>query len=315
MELDFRELSDRISDMVSEVTKSVVTVYTTVPEISLFFGPRVLHGAGSGFIVREGLVVTNAHVVLRAKEINIVFSDGSSGRGKILAADPMRDLALIEADTSSFPAAKLGDSDRVRVGEIVFAVGSPLGMTGASVSMGVVSSLGRAIIDEQNGIYLDDLIQTDAAINPGNSGGPIVNCLGEAVGVATAIIPFAQGIGFAIPINSVKRFLNSIGRYGRPLRIWIGVFVVPLNPNIAKMYEIPYKEGLIVVQVVPRSPAATKGIRPGDVIIEVGGRKMVKAIDLRNALEDLYGLECVDMKIYREGKVLDLCIPMIAEAL
>lgn len=315
MEFDFREMSEKIADMVSEVTKSVVTVYTTVPEVSLFFGPRVLHGAGSGFIAREGMIVTNAHVVSRAKGINLVFSDGSSIGGKVLAADSMRDLALVEADTSGFPAAKLGDSDGVRVGEVVFAVGSPLGMTGTSVSMGVVSSVGRAIVDEQLGIYLDDLIQTDAAINPGNSGGPIVNCLGEAVGVATAIIPFAQGIGFAIPINSVKRFLSSIERYGRPLRVWIGVFVAPLNPNISKMYGIPYREGLIVVQVVPRSPAASKGLKPGDVILEAGGKRMVRTSDLRNALEDNYGSECVDLKVYRDGRVLDTCVPVLAERL
>ncbi len=315
MEIDLREISLKISGMVSEVTRCVTTVYTSVPEISLFFGPRVLQGAGSGFIVREGLVATNAHVVARAKEINLVFSDGSSSRGRVLAADPMRDLALVEADTSNFPAARLGDSDGVRVGEVVFAVGSPLGMTGTSVSMGVVSSLGRAIIDEQIGVYLDDLIQTDAAINPGNSGGPIVNCSGEAIGVATAIIPFAQGIGFAIPINSVKRFLNSIDRYGRPLRVWIGVFVAPINPNIAKMYDIPYKEGLIVVQVVPRSPASTKGVKPGDVILEAGGRRMAKASDLRNTLEDLYGSDCVDLKIYRDGRLLEICVPVVAEVL
>ncbi|MCS7102454.1 MAG: trypsin-like peptidase domain-containing protein [Candidatus Korarchaeum sp.] len=315
MEFDFRGMSDKIADMVSEVIKSVVTIYTAVPEMSLFFGPRVLHGAGSGFIVKEGLIVTNAHVVSRAREINLVFSDGSSSGGRLLAADSMRDLALIETDTSSFPAAKLGDSDKIRVGEIVFAVGSPLGMTGTSVSMGLVSSLGRAIVDEQIGIYLDDLIQTDAAINPGNSGGPIVNCLGEAVGVATAIIPFAQGIGFAIPINSVRRFLSSIERYGRPLRVWIGVFVAPLNPNISKMYGIPYKEGLIVVQVAPRSPAATKGLKPGDVILEASGRKMVRTSDLRNTLEDIYGSECVDLKIYRDGRVLNICVPVLAERL
>jgi len=265
--------------------------------------------------VKEGFVVTNAHVVMRAREISIVFSDGSSDSGRLLAADPMRDLALIEVDTTGFPSTKLGDSDKVRVGEIVFAVGSPLGMTGTSVSMGVVSSLGRTIVDEQSGIYLDDLIQTDAAINPGNSGGPIVNCMGEAVGMATAIIPFAQGIGFAIPINSVKRFMSSMERYGRPLRAWIGAFVAPLNPNIAKMYEIPYKEGLIVVQVVPRSPAALKGIKPGDVILEAGGRRMVKASDLRNALEDLHESDCVDIKIYRDGKILELCVPVVVERL
>lgn len=313
--IDFREMSERISEMVSEVTKSVVTVYTTVPEISLFFGPRVLHGAGSGFIVRKGLIVTNAHVVARAREISVVFNDGTSDRGKLLAADSMRDLALIELDTGDFPEMKLGDSDGVRIGEIVFAVGSPLGMTGTSVSMGVVSSLGRAIMDEQSGIYLDDLIQTDAAINPGNSGGPIVNCSGEAIGVATAIIPFAQGIGFAIPINSVKRFLSSLEKYGRPIRAWIGVFVAPLNPNIARMYEIPYKEGLIIVQVVPRSPAAARGLKPGDVILEAVGRKMIKASDLRNALEDSYGAECVDLKVYRDGKILEVCVPVMVEKL
>jgi S1-C subfamily serine protease len=310
--MDFKEISDRIASMVSEIAESVVTVYTTVPEISFFFGPRVLHGAGSGFIARKGIVVTNAHVVARAKEINVVFSEGSSSRGKLRALDTMRDLALVEVD-SDLPPLRMGDSDSVRIGELVFAVGSPLGLTGTSVSMGVISAVGRAIIDEASGIYLDDLLQTDAAINPGNSGGPIVNCGGEAVGVATAIVPFAQGIGFAIPINSVKRFLSMIEKYGRPIRAWIGVFVAPLNPNISQMYGIPQREGLIVVQVIPRSPAASKGIRPGDVIVEAAGRKLIKASDLRNALEDNYGSDCVNLKVYRDGSSFEVCVPLIVE--
>ncbi|RSN73039.1 MAG: serine protease [Thermoproteota archaeon] len=310
--MDFREMSNRITSMVSEIAKSVVTVYTMIPEISLFFGPRLLQGAGSGFIAKKGIVVTNAHVVARAKEISIVFSDGSSSKGWLRAIDTMRDLAIIETDTD-LPPLRMGDSDTVRIGEIVFAVGSPLGLTGTSVSMGVISAIGRIIIDEANGIYLDDLLQTDAAINPGNSGGPIVSCEGEVIGIATAIIPFAQGIGFAIPVNSVKRFLSMIEKYGRPIKAWIGVLVAPLNPSISQMYGIPQKEGLIVVQVIPRSPAALKGIRPGDVIIEASGRKLVKASDLRNAIEDSYGSDCIDLKIYREGDLFEVCVPLIVE--
>ncbi|MEM2589842.1 MAG: trypsin-like peptidase domain-containing protein, partial [Zestosphaera sp.] len=214
--MELREFSSRISDLITVVSKSVVTIFTLVPSIDIFFRYREVRGAGSGFFVEPGLIVTNAHVVMNAREVVVLVPKHGKERAKVLVADPYRDLALLKVGVSDAEPLPLGDSDKLKVGDLVFAIGSPLGLPGPSVSMGVVSALGRTITGEN--IVLEDLVQTDAAINPGNSGGPLINVDGEAVGVATAIIPYAQGIGFAIPINTVRRFIQMIREYGTVVR-------------------------------------------------------------------------------------------------
>lgn len=280
-----RELSDEIADIVSRVKDSVVTVATEVRvPIPFFFGlEERARGFGSGFVVAPGLVVTNAHVVRSAASLTLTFSDGFSAGGRLVAADPSRDLALLEAPDHGRPIA-MGDSRSVRVGEIVLAIGSPLGLFEHSVTMGVISATGRTVRAEE--LVLEDLIQTDAAINPGNSGGPLVNLEGQAIGVATAIVPFAQGIGLAIPINHVKRFVKMVEKYGRPLKAWIGVHVLPINPTIAGIYRLPSSRGLLVAGVVRGSPAHRAGIREGDVLVRANGRDLEKSGDLREEVEE-----------------------------
>jgi S1-C subfamily serine protease len=264
------EFSREISDLVERVRDAVVTVIVeAVDPLSLIETP--VKGVGSGFIVGEGLAVTNSHVVRSAERVRIIYSDGETGVGRVLASDPYRDLALFEIDRSGARYIRLGDSDRVRIGEIVLVIGSPLGIPGPSVTMGIISSKGRTIVADEGRIVLEDLLQTDAAINPGNSGGPLINVAGEAVGVTTAMIPYAQGIGFAIPINHVKRFITILSRYGKPIRAWIGVFVAPLTPQLARMLRLEENKGVIVIRTVPGSPAEDAGIRRSDVIIRAGG--------------------------------------------
>ncbi|MEM1921307.1 MAG: trypsin-like peptidase domain-containing protein, partial [Desulfurococcaceae archaeon] len=214
--VDIRVFSDSIANIVERVIDSVVTISTARITFDLFsFGFRELRGIGSGFVItRDGYIITNYHVVKDARTVDIYFRDGLSMRGDVVATDPYRDLALLKIDMNTKPVS-LGDSDSIRIGEIVLAIGSPFGLMGPTVTMGVVSAVGRTIIGEN--IILEDLIQTDAAINPGNSGGPLINTEGKAIAVATAIIPYAQGIGFAIPINSVKRFIDMLNKYGRPV--------------------------------------------------------------------------------------------------
>lgn len=311
--MELREFSSRISDLITSASRSVVTVFTLVPSIDIFFRYREVRGAGSGFFVEPGLIVTNAHVVMNAREVVVLIPKHGKERARVLVADPYRDLALLRVGVSDTESLPLGDSDKLKVGDLVFAIGSPLGLPGPSVSMGVVSALGRTIAGEN--IILEDLVQTDAAINPGNSGGPLINVDGEAIGVATAIIPYAQGIGFAIPINTVRRFIQMIREYGTVVRAWLGVYVTPLTEEAVKLYELPVSEGVVVVNIVPGSPADKHGLAIGDIIIEANNRPVRKVSDLRAAVEESISYECVNLKIVRGHKTISKCVPPVVERL
>lgn len=308
--MDLREISREIASVVKDVKSSVVTVSTEIPHPALFFGYEPVRGYGSGFIISPGFVVTNAHVVREAARVAVVFSDGFISDASIVALDPQRDLALLKTIQHGEPI-RLGDSDKLEVGEIVLAIGSPLGLLENTVTMGVVSAVGRTITAQN--MLLEDLIQTDAAINPGNSGGPLINLNGEAVGVATAIIPFAQGIGFAIPINTVKRFVDMVFKYGRPLRAWIGVYVVGLNPTMAALYRLPITEGLLVVRVVPRSPAEISGVYEGDIIVTANNKPVRKPSDLRHIIEESIDKGYISLEIIRRGIKTKLDVKIIVE--
>jgi len=294
--MDLRDLSREIASIVKKVKQSVVTISTVIPHPMSFLGYEPVKGYGSGFIIAPGYVVTNAHVVSGASRVYVIFSDGYASEAELLAVDPHRDLALLQTVEHGVPI-KLGDSDKLEVGEIVLAIGSPLGLLENSVTMGVVSAVGRSISSRE--ILLEDLIQTDAAINPGNSGGPLINLEGEAIGVTTAIIPFAQGIGFAIPINTVKRFIEMIRKYGRALRAWIGIYVMPLNPTISALYRIPVQEGLLIVRIIPSSPAERSGLLEGDIILSVEGKPARKVGDLRKAIEENIDKGYVELEVVR----------------
>lgn len=291
-----KDLSREVANIVKSVKNSVVTISTEIPHPMSFLGYEPVKGYGSGFILAHGYIVTNAHVIAGAARVRVVFSDGFISEAGVLAADPVRDLALLETIEHGEPI-RLGDSDKLEVGEIVLAIGSPLGLLENSVTLGVVSALGRTIAS--GNILLEDLIQTDAAINPGNSGGPLINLDGEAVGVATAIIPYAQGIGFAIPINTVKRFIDMVRKYGRPVRAWIGVYVFPINPSIAALYRIPVQEGLMVVRVVPGSPAERAGLWEGDIVVSANNKPTRRVGDLRAAIEESVDRGFVELEVVR----------------
>jgi len=307
-----RDISEKISSLVEEVRDSVVTIFVEKPELSMFFTIQRLRSVGSGFGVSNKYVITNAHVVGEAINVMVIYADGSRGEGEVLARDVSRDLALIRVYESVKPV-KLGDSDNVKVGELVLAVGSPLGLPGPSVSLGVVSALGRTIVGEN--VFFEDLIQTDAAINPGNSGGPLINMVGEAIGVTTAMIPYAQGIGFAIPINVVKRFIYMLEKYGRPLRAWIGVYVAQLTRDMSRLLNIPVDEGVVVARVVPGTPAYYAGVREGDVIVKANDRVVKKIRDLRESIEDSIDKGYVVLEIIRSGVKHRAELPIMIEEL
>ena len=279
--------SQPVPRIVARVLPAMVSVTTRLIERDQFNQPLPTRGLGSGFIVdRRGYVLTNFHVVDDAEEIKVTLSDGRSFRGTLVGADRFTDLALLKIDGTGLAAVGLGDSSRLAVGETVIAIGSPLWIEGGpTVTVGVVSALGRSM--EQAGLpILHNLIQTDAAINPGNSGGPLLNLRGEVVGINTAVIASAHGIGFSISINEAKPVVRELMTHGRIVRASLGVVGVSVTPQVAYANNLPVERGVLVVRVEPGSPAGKAGIEPGDIITRAGG---VTIRDLHHFHEALKG--------------------------
>ncbi len=225
---------------------------------------------GSGFIIsKDGYILTNNHVVANADEINVTLSNNHTYKAKIIGTDPKTDIALIKINPKGddLTVVKLGDSDKLQVGEWVLAIGNPFGFS-RTVTAGIVSAKGRVIGE---GPY-DSFIQTDAAINPGNSGGPLINLKGEVVGINTAIIAAAQGIGFAIPINMAKAILPQLKKNGKVIRGWLGVYIQNVTKDLADYFGMKEPHGALVSQVVEGSPAAKAGMKRGDIIIKYDGK-------------------------------------------
>lgn len=284
---------DRIVEMIEEASKSVVNINTLRVFHDFFYQVVPVEGIGSGFIFDEkGYILTNYHVVEGAKRIVVTLVDGRTFEAKFIGAYRGLDIAVLKIDADNLVVAKLGDSDKLRVGQRVFAIGNPFGLAGGpTVTSGVISALKRTIHSER-GIFRD-LVQTDAAINPGNSGGPLVNINGEVVAINTAIIPFAQGIGFAIPINAAKEVAREIILYGSYARPWLGISGVSVNRQIAEYYDLPVEHGVLVARVTPDSPADKAGIERGDIILEFDGKRIDGIEELQKILaEKKHGCEC-----------------------
>ncbi len=237
---------------------------------------------GSGVIIDpSGIALTNAHVVERATEIEIITLDGRKHKAKVVGADKKTDLAVLKLDDgkATFSYLRLGDSDRVQVGDWVLAVGSPFGLQ-ATVTAGIISAKARQI---GQGPF-DDFLQTDAAINPGNSGGPLVNMAGEVIGINTAIVAGGTGIGFAIPSNMAKKIYTELLAKGKVARGWLGVSIQPLTPELAKSFGAKDNKGVLVSDVIPDSPAAKAGLQAGDILLEFDGKKLEAPSDLQRAV-------------------------------
>lgn len=256
---------------------------------------RVLRGLGSGFVIDpSGQILTNAHVVDEADTVTVSFQDGRILPGKVLGKDPVTDVAVIQVQAENLPTVALGDSERVRHGQWAIAIGNPLGLQ-ETVTVGVISGTERSSVD----IGIPDkrvgFIQTDAAINPGNSGGPLLNAKGEVIGINTAILQGSQGLGFAIPINTAQRIAQQLITQGYVEHPYIGIQMVTLNPQIKQQinaapnsnFQVEEDEGVLVVQVGRGSPAAKAGLRPGDVIHQVNGQSITRAIALQQLLDQV----------------------------
>ncbi|MBD1908438.1 trypsin-like peptidase domain-containing protein [Funiculus sociatus GB2-A5] len=286
------------------------------PFFRRFFGEELprgpmqerLRGQGSGFIIdKSGIILTNSHVVNRADKVTVRLKDGRTLEGKVQGADPVTDLAVIKInDSSDLPVAPLGDSNEVQVGDWAIAVGNPLGLDN-TVTLGIISTLKRS--SAQVGIpdKRIDFIQTDAAINPGNSGGPLLNQQGEVIGINTAIRADAMGIGFAIPINKAKVISSALARGEKVAHPYLGIQMATLTPEVAAEnnsdpnapFEVPEINGILVVRVLPNTPAAASGMRRGDVIVQIDGQAVETAAELQRIVDSSRIGQMLEMKVQR----------------
>jgi S1-C subfamily serine protease len=266
-------------------------------------------GSGSGFVFTpDGFILTNSHVVHDAARLDVALLDGRHEQAEVVGDDPATDLAVVRIHLPNLVAAQLGDSQAIRVGQLVIAIGSPYGFQ-ATVTAGVVSALGRSL-RSKTGRLIDNVIQTDAALNPGNSGGPLVNSRGEVIGVNSAVILPAQGICFAIGINTAKFVATQIMRNGRVRRSYIGVGAqnVPLLRRVVRFYGLPAENGVLVISVEDGSPAQRAGLQMGDVIVSFAGTPVTAIDDLHRLLtEEQIGVRS-ELVAIRNMEKLDLSV-------
>jgi S1-C subfamily serine protease len=301
--------SEAVVGAAERISPSVVKIDITQATRSRSGETRERHGGGSGFVFTpDGLILTNSHVVHSASCIAVSLPDGRRFPAHTIGDDPATDLAVIRIDAPNLPAAQLGDSQRLRVGQLVIAVGNPYGFQ-YTVTAGVVSALGRSL-RSYSGRLIEDVIQTDASLNPGNSGGPLVTSDGQVVGVNTATIMGAQGLCFAIGINTAKFVAGRILQHGKIRRSYIGVEAqtTPLHRRLVRFYDLPKESGVVVMSVEDGSPAQRAGLRVGDVIIVLDGAPIAGVDDLHRLLTDAKVGGSSRMTILRWTEKLELQI-------
>lgn len=270
----------KILDIIEKASKSVVNISTVKLVHNIFYQAVPVAGMGSGTIIDEdGLILTNNHVVGGAEKIGVTLWNNEVLEGTIVGLCAVHDIAVVKVKGENLSALELGDSDKLRVGQGVYAIGNPFGLAGGpSVTSGVISALHRTIESERG--LIENLVQTDASINPGNSGGPLVDAEGKVVAINTAIIPFAQGIGFAIPINSAKTCTSDMLAGGVSRRPWLGVIGLTLTREISRYYGLPIDHGVLVTKIAEGSPAENAGMADGDIILEIDNVETRRIEDL-----------------------------------
>ncbi|MCK9419300.1 MAG: DegQ family serine endoprotease [Nitrospirae bacterium] len=321
------QLSEAQSEVAAVATPSVVNISTTRviksreempldlfedPFFRRFFGDQVPHpnapkeqkeqSLGSGVIVSEdGYIITNNHVIEKAQEIKVLLSTKKAYKAKLIGADPKTDLAVIKIDVNGLTALPWGDSNKLKVGEIVFAIGNPFGLN-QTVTMGVIGAVGRANVGIAD---YEDFIQTDAAINPGNSGGALINARGELIGINTAILSRTggyQGIGFAIPSSMAKQVMDSLLKYKKVVRGWLGVSIQEVTSDLADEFGVKDQKGSLVSSVMKGSPAEKAGIKQGDVILQYNGKLVEDTGHLRNMVSQTPINTTVKVTLLRDKK-------------
>jgi serine protease Do len=324
------EMGRSVAPLVDSIKESVVTIRSLkfIPRalrsdpFSQFFNERfgletprarepAQQGLGSGFIIdQRGTILTNNHVVAGADEVQVVTSDGRVMPAKVVGSDPGTDVAVVRLTRppGGLKVARLGDSDKLRVGDYVLAIGNPLGL-GQTVTMGIVSAKNRTV----DGLLdFQDFIQTDAAINQGNSGGPLFNFAGEVIGINSAILnpARAMNVGFAIPMNLAKSIADQLLKTGRVGRGYLGIVSQPLTPELARRLGADVQAGALVNQVVRGGPAEAGGLRPNDIVVEVAGRRIESGAGLTNVIKSRRPGEAVSVGVIRQGKRIDLTVTL-----
>ncbi|MDW0167066.1 MAG: trypsin-like peptidase domain-containing protein [Nitrososphaeraceae archaeon] len=310
---------ESIINAVESVSKSVVNIASVRMMQDQLFRVFPVQGVGSGIVIdTRGHILTNNHVIDGTDRLRVTFGDSKQVNAKVVGKDEETDLAVVRAelDTNSndeitLQPANFGNSEELKVGQIVMALGNPFGLTGGpTVTAGIISSLNRNV-QFDNGIL--ELVQTDAAINPGNSGGPLINTNGEVVAINTAKIPYGQGIGFAVPINTVKSVLTDLVENGHVTRPWIGISTVKLDPRIASFYRLPLVHGALIVNVEPYSPADNAGLRRGDIIEEINGNKIENPSQISSYIRKKKMVnDTVTVAINRYGRVYEVHLQLEA---
>lgn len=311
---------ESIINAVEGVSKSVVNIASVRMMQDQLFRVFPVQGVGSGIVIdTRGHILTNNHVIDGTDRLRVTFGDSKQVNAKVVGKDEETDLAVVRAELDTnrndgkitLQPANFGNSEELKVGQIVMALGNPFGLTGGpTVTAGIISSLNRNV-QFDNGIL--ELVQTDAAINPGNSGGPLINTNGEVVAINTAKIPYGQGIGFAVPINTVKSVLTDLVDNGHVTRPWIGISTVKLDPRIANFYRLPLVHGALIVNVEPYSPADNAGLRRGDIIEEINGNKIENPSQISSYIRKKKMVnDTVTVAINRYGRVSE--VPLQLEA-
>ncbi len=325
------QLSEALSEVAAVSTPSVVNISTTRvinsrdeapfdffddPLFRRFFGDQLPRqdvpkehkeqSLGSGVIVSEdGYIITNNHVIEKAQEIKVLLGDKRDFKATLIGADPKTDLAVIKIEARGLPALPWGDANKLKVGELVFAIGNPFGLN-QTVTMGVISAVGRANVGIAD---YEDFIQTDAAINPGNSGGALLNVRGELVGINTAIISRTggyQGIGFAVPSSMARQVMDSLVKYKKVVRGWLGVSIQEVTSELAEEFGVRNLKGALVSRVMKGSPADKAGIRQGDVILQFNGKEVEDTGHLRNMVSQTPLASKVKIRLLRQKKDLEV---------
>ena len=315
-----------IADVANKVSDSVVSITTEVRTTSWFGQSSTATAAGTGIIVSSnGYILTNEHVIEGANKITVVTADGKSfDKVTLVATDPLNDVAFLKiSDVSDLPAATLGDSKTLTVGQQVVAIGNALGQFDNTVTSGIISGTGRSIVatdnSYQNEETLVDMIQTDAAINAGNSGGPLVNAAGEVIGINTATSTDADGIGFAIPISSVKGMLNQLLETGSAERAYLGVYSIAITPEVVSEYDLPVNSGAYLYYesgkytnsaIAKNSPAEKAGLKNKDIIVSINGIKIGTAGSLSTLIGEYKPNDTIQLSVIREGKELALNVTL-----
>jgi serine protease Do len=305
------QIDTSITQAVRESGSAVVTVVGTIPGQTTFFGnssDQTVSGSGL-FISDQGYILTNNHVVEGTSNLTIVLSDGSQENATIVGTDQYSDIAVLKTDGLVPAVATLGNSDVLKPGETVIAIGSPLGDFKNTVTVGVVSATGRSI-DAGQGYKIENLIQTDAAINQGNSGGPLVNLVGEVIGINTLIVrntgtgAVAEGLGFAIPVNTAQAVAQQIIQTGHISHPYLGISFQPISPDIATAYRLPVQWGVYITKVAANSPASQGGLRAGDIITQLGNVSLDETHSYINTLFTFKPGDQITLDYFRNGRSL-----------